>query len=420
LHAALSPSTPAGPQTPTEFLSNLPRGLTRGRQEDAHELLRLTVEALHHAGLRALGLSVHGAAAAPGARPPTVVERVFGGTLRSSVTCRACGHESATDDQFEDLSLELRGANSVEEALGAFCATEALDDPKNLYRCSACNALTPADKRLRILNPPTVLVLHLKRFAPFFGKISRHIAFTERLSLQPHLVAGDAAYALYAVVVHSGLAASSGHYYTYARDAAGVWRCFDDSFVSPSNAGAVLGAPGAYILFYQRVPLPPTPAPTLGAACGAAESPLAPADPLPPPEVPGLTEAGAPPATPPPSLLPEIVPLPPALALEEAATALPHKRTREAMEEAGRAFESELISTAYRRLRSGSWAEDLRREVAKLLSRSATKLAAPAACTAFKAGRPGAWALDGPLQVEDGLRSDLVGFLAEAMRKADR
>jgi len=129
------------------------RRLAHGRQEDAHEALRLTLEALHHSGLRAKGFPTYGPGAAPGPhRAPTLVEAVFGGTILSRVTCqswcvvaapdvalRASDYgppahssyskaHSDTHDSFEDLSLELvHGVTSVETGLKAFMRSETLD-----------------------------------------------------------------------------------------------------------------------------------------------------------------------------------------------------------------------------------------------------------------------------------------------------
>lgn len=98
-------------QAPSEVHGALQRfapSLGRFRQEDAHEALRMTLEALHQQGLRAQGQPVHGPGAAPGPhRQRTVVERVFGGTLRSRVLCRGCGGCSDCRDPVFDLSLEL-------------------------------------------------------------------------------------------------------------------------------------------------------------------------------------------------------------------------------------------------------------------------------------------------------------------------
>ena len=151
------PSLPPLTLETTQILSHMQhfaRSLTRGRQEDAHELLRLTLEALHHAGLHSIGCPTYGPKAAPSMRDRTVVERVFGGMLCSAVSCRSCGAVSKTHDTFEDLSLELQGGiQSLDEALAAFTRTERLgaaNDEANKYRCESCKQLTVADKRIMV------------------------------------------------------------------------------------------------------------------------------------------------------------------------------------------------------------------------------------------------------------------------------
>ena len=147
------PLTPLTSQI-LSHMQHFARSLTRGRQEDAHELLRLTLEALHHAGLHSIGCPTYGPKAAPSMRDRTVVERVFGGELCSAVTCRSCGAVSKTHDTFEDLSLELQGGiQSLDEALSAFTRIERLgaaNDEANRYKCSSCKQLTIADKRIMV------------------------------------------------------------------------------------------------------------------------------------------------------------------------------------------------------------------------------------------------------------------------------
>lgn len=63
-----------------------------------------------------------------------VIHQIFGGKLRSQVKCALCGHESNVFDPFLDLSLELKGCNSLEKALHAFTAPETLDE-ENKYLC---------------------------------------------------------------------------------------------------------------------------------------------------------------------------------------------------------------------------------------------------------------------------------------------
>ena len=96
--ASLCAQTALAPRDIVDCMRSLPglKRLAQGRQEDAHETLRLILEALHHSSLRAQGCPTYGPGAAPGPhRQKTVVESVFGGRLLSRVTCRSwCGFES--------------------------------------------------------------------------------------------------------------------------------------------------------------------------------------------------------------------------------------------------------------------------------------------------------------------------------------
>jgi len=240
-------------------LTALAKHFVRGRQEDAHEFMRFTVEALDHACLRNAGRSTTGSG--PLEKPPTLIQNTFQGQLCSSVTCMSCGRVSVTKDPFMDLSLELStSGGSVHEALAAFTKDEQLGGD-NAYKCEHCKRSTSARKRIAVREAPPILVLHLKRFSAFGSKIGAHVGFGERLSLASFL-SDDAdegerspapAYELYGVVVHAGGTMDSGHYYAYVRTDAADWHRLDDSFVQPVSRETVLHD-NAYILFYKRLP----------------------------------------------------------------------------------------------------------------------------------------------------------------------
>jgi ubiquitin carboxyl-terminal hydrolase 36/42 len=153
--------------------------------------------------------------------PPTVVERIFQGKFQNQVKCLRCGYESNTYDPFLDVSLELPRVNSVSAAMSLFTEEERLDG-ENRYQCARCNGLRPALKRLTVHEAPAVLVIHLKRFNIFGGKISRPVRFDEDFTLHGHMSTNSLephgpSYRLYAVVVHAGGSVGSGHYYAFVR-----------------------------------------------------------------------------------------------------------------------------------------------------------------------------------------------------------
>ena len=64
----------------------------------------------------------------------TWVHQVFGGRLRSRVTCMVCGHNSDTFDRILDLSVDIYGCSSLKEALRKFIAVDHLKGADK-YKC---------------------------------------------------------------------------------------------------------------------------------------------------------------------------------------------------------------------------------------------------------------------------------------------
>jgi ubiquitin carboxyl-terminal hydrolase 36/42 len=64
----------------------------------------------------------------------TWVHKIFGGRLRSRVTCRECHHNSDTFDSILDLSLDIFRQNSIKEALHSFGKVDHLKGADK-YKC---------------------------------------------------------------------------------------------------------------------------------------------------------------------------------------------------------------------------------------------------------------------------------------------
>lgn len=249
------PGSVVTPRPLVKSLRQLSKGFSPGRQEDAHEFARLLADAMQRCDATAARSKSAARVPVSDDHSRSTIGQIFGLQLRSQVVCHSCKRKNNTYDPALDLSLELANTTSLERALSKFTAAETLDG-ENKYKCESERAKVPATKRMSISRPPNVLVLHLKRFFTLrSGKVDKFVKFPPSLDLSPYVTEGVKAerchYSLYAVLVHQGKSCHSGHYYAYAKSAAGVWHLFDDARVTTVSEREVLSQ-RAYMLFYVR------------------------------------------------------------------------------------------------------------------------------------------------------------------------
>ncbi|XP_074199927.1 ubiquitin carboxyl-terminal hydrolase 36 isoform X2 [Camelus bactrianus] len=238
---------------PVSFIRDL-RKIARhfrfGNQEDAHEFLRYTIDAMQKACLSGCAKLDRQTQAT------TLVHQIFGGYLRSRVKCSVCKSVSDTYDPYLDVALEIRQAANIVRALELFVKPDVLSG-ENAYMCAKCKKKVPASKRFTIHRASNVLTLSLKRFANFSGgKITKDVGYPEFLNIRPYMSQSNGepvTYGLYAVLVHSGYSCHAGHYYCYVKASSGQWYQMNDSLVHSSNIKVVLNQQ-AYVLFYLRLP----------------------------------------------------------------------------------------------------------------------------------------------------------------------
>nr|XP_020471519.1 ubiquitin carboxyl-terminal hydrolase 42 isoform X2 [Monopterus albus] len=228
-------------------LKRIAKHFRYGSQEDAHEFLRYTVDAMQKSCLPGTKLDRQ-------TQATTFIHQVFGGYLRSRVKCLNCKAVSDTFDPFLDITLEIKMAPSVSKALEQFVKPEQLDG-ENAYKCTKCKKMVTASKRFTIHRNSNVLTLSLKRFANFSGgKITKDVKYLEYLDLRPFMSQSQGEpqfYGLYAVLVHSGFSCHAGHYFCYIKASNGQWYQMNDSSVSLSDIRSVLNQQ-AYVLFYIK------------------------------------------------------------------------------------------------------------------------------------------------------------------------
>ncbi|NXR16673.1 UBP36 hydrolase, partial [Cinclus mexicanus] len=232
-------------------LKKISHNLRFGRQEDAHEFLRYTIDAMQKACLNGYTKLDRQTQAT------TLVHQIFGGYLRSRVQCLECRTVSDTYDPYLDVTLEVERAANIVRALELFVKPEQLGGD-NAYRCSMCRKKVPASKRFTIHRASNVLTISLKRFGSCSSsggrKITKDVGYPEFLDIRPYMSEpkGDPiTYGLYAVLVHSGYSCNAGHYFCYVKASNGQWYRMNDHEVHPSNIKVVLNQQ-AYVLFYLR------------------------------------------------------------------------------------------------------------------------------------------------------------------------
>ncbi|KAM9555555.1 LOW QUALITY PROTEIN: ubiquitin carboxyl-terminal hydrolase 42-like [Guaruba guarouba] len=219
-----------------------------GSQEDAHEFLSFTLDALQKACLN--GSTTWDASS----QATTLIYQIFGGYLRSRVKCLSCKAVSDRHEPFLNITLDIETVTSVTEALEQFVKPEQLGG-ENSYKCSKCENMVSASKRYTIHRSSKVLTISLKRFADFTGgKISKDVKYPECLDLRAYMSQSTGEpliYSLYAVLVHSGFSCNAGHYICFIKAGNGFWYRMNDAIVERSDIQTVLNQQ-AYLLFYIR------------------------------------------------------------------------------------------------------------------------------------------------------------------------
>ncbi|XP_021458982.2 ubiquitin carboxyl-terminal hydrolase 1 isoform X1 [Oncorhynchus mykiss] len=179
-----------------------------------------------------------------------MMEHLFQGCLVLRTRCLECECYTERREDFQDISVPVQ----EEEPCSPDSSSEVSPDPKPVlktlkwaisqfasverivgedkYFCETCHHYTEAERSLLFDKTPEVVTIHLKCFSanglemdPYGGlsKVNTPLQTPLKLSLEewcthPSATAtGGQHYQLFAVVMHSGVTISSGHYTTYIR-----------------------------------------------------------------------------------------------------------------------------------------------------------------------------------------------------------
>jgi len=195
-------------------------------------------------------------------REKSMIQDLFVGQLKSTLTCTVCEHRSVTYDPFWDLSLPIPSRTKTEDinitrCFRAFTQEEILDGDEK-PTCEKCKKRRKCTKRFLIEIFPKILVIHLKRFSGtrYRTKLDTKVSFPLELSLSSFAANSNGTekqspvYSLYGVSNHMG-GTHGGHYTAYCKHPdTERWHGYNDSRVSEITANKLVSS-SAYVLFYE-------------------------------------------------------------------------------------------------------------------------------------------------------------------------
>lgn len=204
--------------------------LLNGKQQDAHEFLKLLSEGMtneKHSGLS--------------------FENKFNTEIITEVQCLTCKTVYKGNGTIGEFIVDIRGKKSIEIALQSYFEYTFVE-----YKCITCKKEHLARKRTMLLRVPAYLCITLNRFTSTNTKFKGRIQITPNLNLTKYYCESQTSqwkYKLVAMINHHGSNFHRGHYTTLAFTDDGCYK-FDDSDVIHVNGNEVEGSE-AYILFYQ-------------------------------------------------------------------------------------------------------------------------------------------------------------------------
>ncbi|KAH3767228.1 ubiquitin carboxyl-terminal hydrolase 12 [Pelomyxa schiedti] len=199
------------------------------------------------------------------------ISKLLSGRVKSYIKCIKVPFESAREETFYDLSLDVKGCKDLDTSLRRYTMPEPLTG-QNQYNAGPPHGLQDAHKGLQFIQFPPVLHVHLKRFeydplSDSMVKVNDRFEFPLTIDLGPYLATPpkeDNVYQLHAVLVHTG-GIGGGHYYSFIRPRkANQWFKMNDDQVTRATQRDALdnnfGGPvsvtqrpaNAYMLIYFR------------------------------------------------------------------------------------------------------------------------------------------------------------------------
>ena len=186
-------------------------------------------------------------------RENSLIMDTFYGQLINIFKCK-CGLETYSFEKILDLPLLLPSEKNttIEKLLDEYFIEE---DIQFETPCESCKKKTVHTKKVKISQPPNVLILSIQRKNERTGsKNYCNVSFPDELDISNYIdheiYTNNRNYSLYGIGNHSG-SLNFGHYYAYIKLNSGNWYEYNDSSVSPHSISSRCSSSEAYILFYK-------------------------------------------------------------------------------------------------------------------------------------------------------------------------
>lgn len=201
----------------------------------------------------------------------SVINDIFSGMTLTILECRTCQKKFHKFERFDILTLNLpeiieedKTQYRIEDIFGFYTNTEVIKNTNNNgYYCTFCAEKGEASRTVTIYQNPATLVLLIKKYQKYNGKIIKSnikIEYDHVLDITPYTTQfktnpesnPDNLYELYSVIRHSG-GYGGGHYFTYVKNAINnKWYLHDDGDVYIVDDDEPLKCNG-YIMFYRKI-----------------------------------------------------------------------------------------------------------------------------------------------------------------------
>ena len=89
----------------------------------------------------------------------SLIKDIFCGKTKEKRICSICNNSTFTEEEFREISLDIKDMKDIYESLNKFISEEIIED----YKCDKCNNKVNLKKITFFSSLPNVLVIHLKR-----------------------------------------------------------------------------------------------------------------------------------------------------------------------------------------------------------------------------------------------------------------